>query len=84
MRSSIHTITNMKYTKNEHMWHLNEGATARDAEARQLISERVAVTNKKTPRNLGQWLQVNHREVFNRDFQLHVDAKGLTKHCMSK
>ena len=78
-----------KYTKNEHMHHLNDGATPMDPEAQKLIETRLArasingaVRNTK-PQHIGQWLQVTHRAVFNRDFELFVGAHKKQKHCMS-
>ena len=79
-----------KYTKNEHMHHLNEGAEPLDKEAKQIIKTRLArasingaVRNTK-PQHIGQWLQVTHRAVFNRDFDLYVTTNAKEKHCMSK
>lgn len=72
-----------KYTKNEHMHHLNDGAEPMDTKAKHLIAERMAITTKKKPQNIGQWLQVTHREVFNSDFELYVAAHSKVKHCMS-
>jgi len=77
----------MKYTKNLHMHHLNDGNEAIDPEANELMKDRLTVSPKHRqmkPKNIGQWLQVTHRAVFNRDFELHVAANKLTKHCMSK
>jgi hypothetical protein len=78
-----------KYTKNEHMHHLNDGAKPMDPEAQKLIETRLArasingaVRNTK-PQHIGQWLQVTHRAVFNRDFELFVGAHKKQKHCMS-
>ena len=78
----------MKYTKNLHMHHLNDGNKAMDPEAAELMATRLATPHIKgrntKPHNIGQWLQVTHRDVFNRDFELHVAKHRLTKHCMSK
>ena len=78
-----------KYTKNEHMHHLNDGAKPMDSEAQKLIDTRLARAgingqNKNTkPQHIGQWLQVTHRAVFNRDFELYVEEHSKEKHCMS-
>ena len=78
------------YTKNEHMHHLNDGATPMDPEAQELIETRLArssingQTRNTAPQNIGQWLQVTHRAVFNRDFDLYVTTNAKEKHCMSK
>ena len=83
-----------KYTKNSHMHHLNDGAQPLDFEARMLMKDRLAIAsnapvparrNQHTaPQHIGQWLQVTHRAVFNRDFELHVAKNKLEIHCMSK
>ena len=79
-----------KYTKNENMHHLNDGATPMDPEAQKLIETRLArssingQTRNTAPQNIGQWLQVTHRAVFNRDFDLYVTTNAKEKHCMSK
>ena len=76
-----------KYTKNLHMHHLNDGNKAIDPEAAALMEKRLEKKGGKhttKPENIGQWLQVTHRAVFNRDFELHVAKHKLTKHCMSK
>mgnify|MGYP000125825643 FL=1 len=78
-----------KYSKNEHMHHLNDGAEPLDKEAQHLIKARLARAgidgkNRNTkPQHIGQWLQVTHRAVFNRDFELFVTANAKQKHCMS-
>ena len=78
-----------KYTKNEHMHHLNDGAEPLDKEAKQLIKTRLSrasidgQTRNTKPKHIGQWLQVTHRAVFNRDFDLYVAAYAKDKHWMS-
>jgi hypothetical protein len=78
-----------KYTKNEHMHHLNDGAEPMDPEAQQIIKDRLArasingQTRNTKPQHIGQWLQVTHRAIFNRDFDLFVQAHNKQKHCMS-
>ena len=78
-----------KYSKNEHMHHLNDGAEPLDKEAKQLIKTRLARAgidgrNRNTaPKHIGQWLQSTHREVFNRDFDTFVEANEKQKHWMS-
>ena len=78
-----------KYTKNEHMHHLNDGAEPLDKEAKKIVKDRLARAgingqNKNTkPQHIGQWLQVTHRAVFNRDFELFVETNKKQKHCMS-
>jgi len=80
---------NKKYTKNEHMHHLNDGATPLDPEAKSLIEARLsralinAAPANSAPKHIGQWLQVTHRAIFNRDFEQHVEMHSLDKHCMS-
>ena len=60
-----------------------------DSEAQKLIETRLARAgingqNKNTkPQHIGQWLQVTHRAVFNRDFELYVEEHSKEKHCMS-
>jgi hypothetical protein len=73
-----------KYTKNEHMHHLNDGNEPLDPEAKKLMKDRLTNSRQMLPKNIGQWLQVTHREVFNRDFERHVATQRLTKHHMSK
>ena len=83
-------MAHKKYTKNSHMHHLNDGASPLDPEAKQLIKDRLARAsingqNRNTaPQHIGQWLQVTHRAVFNRDFEMHVEKNRLEIHCMSK
>lgn len=78
-----------KYTKNEHMHHLNDGAEPMDPEAKDVIKKRLARSgingqNRNTaPKHIGQWLQTTHRAIFNRDFELFVAAHNKQKHCMS-
>ena len=78
-----------KYTKNSHMHHLNDGAQPLDPEAKQLMKDRLAralingQSKNTAPQHIGQWLQVTHRAVFNRDFELHVEKNQLEIHCMS-
>ena len=75
-------MAHKKYTKNLHMHHLDDGGTTLDREAGDLIQGRIGSKTQKPPKRVGQWLQVTHREVFNRDFDLFVKAYSLTKHCM--
>jgi hypothetical protein len=78
-----------KYTKNEHMRHLNDGATPIDPEAKKLIGDRMlkasinGQTKNAAPKHIGQWLQVTHRAAFNKDFEQHVKLHWYDKHCMS-
>lgn len=78
-----------KYTKNDHMHHLNDGAEPLDPEAQKLIETRLARAeidgcNRNTaPQHIGQWLQVTHRDVFNRDFKAFVEANAKEMHWMS-
>ena len=78
-----------KYTKNDHMHYLNDGAEPMDPEAQQLIETRLARAeidgcNRNTaPQHIGQWLQVTHRDVFNRDFKVFVEANAKEMHWMS-
>jgi len=78
-----------KYTKNDHMHRLNDGGKPIDSEANQLIKDRLAragVDGKKrntAPQHIGQWLQVTHRAVFNRDFDLYVEHNKIEKHFRS-
>ena len=76
------------------MHHLNDGAQPLDPEAKTLMDARLAIASKApkaigrnqhtAPHHIGQWLQVTHRAVFNRDFELHVAKNKLDIHCMSK
>jgi hypothetical protein len=73
-----------KYTKNDYMHHLNDSEEPLSEEAKQLIKERLARGTRSTqPQNIGQWLQVTHRDVFNRDFEMYVAAHAKDKHWMS-
>jgi hypothetical protein len=78
-----------KYTKNDHMHRLNDGEKPIDSEAKQLIKDRLARAgldgqNRNTaPQHIGQWLQVTHRDVFNRDFDLYVESNKIEKHFRS-
>jgi hypothetical protein len=80
---------NKKYTKNEHMHYLNDGAEAIDPEAKKIIRDRLSRVEidkrnwNAAPKHIGQWLQVSHRDAFNRDFERHVELHSLDKHCMS-
>lgn len=74
---------NKKYTKNEHMRYLNDGATPIDPEANSLMKARLLTPRNTSPKCIGQWLQATHRAVFNRDFEKHVEKHSLSKHCMS-
>lgn len=71
------------------MHHLNDGAEPLDKEAQHLIKARLArasidgQTRNTKPQHIGQWLQVTHRAVFNRDFELFVEANEKQKHWMS-
>ena len=76
-------MAHKKYTKNLHMHHLDDGGTTLDPEAGELIQRRIDNHRQKPPKRVGQWLQVTHRETFNRDFELFVKAHSLPKHCMS-
>jgi hypothetical protein len=62
----------MKYTKNDHMRFLNEGNRAAIREARELMQDfaknRRKPKQRVNPIKLGQWLQVNHRDIFNQDW----------------
>jgi hypothetical protein len=69
------------------MHHLNDGNEPTDPKAKKLIKERLDLANEPgqyRPKHIGQWLQVTYRDIFNRDFELHVAAQGLTKHPLSK
>lgn len=78
-----------KYTKNDHMHRLNDGEKPIDPEANQLIKARLARAGldghkrNTSPQHIGQWLQVTHRDVFNRDFDLYVESNKIEKHFRS-
>ena len=65
------------------MHHLDDGGIALDPEAGQLIQGRIDSKKQKPPKRVGQWLQVTHREVFNRDFDLYVSENNKAKHPLS-
>ena len=71
------------------MHHLNDGAKPIDLEAQQIVEDRLARAgingqNRNTaPQHIGQWLQVTHRAIFNRDFELYAAKHLKEKHYRS-
>jgi len=61
-----------KYTKNDHARFLNEARVAGliDQEAKEIMKNAELVARNGKIKNIGHWLQVTHREVFNRDYEL--------------
>jgi len=61
----------MKYTKTDHMRYLDDGNEPVTQEAREVLTRKKDsqknIADAKRTHLFGNWMQQNHRDIFNRD-----------------